>query len=228
MDEFPLTAERHARTQAYIRSLFAGESPQQAAIMPAAIAAGLRPIEVGPETGRFLAVLLRSLGRHGTGATLAIEIGTLAGYSATWLAQGLAPGGMLHSIELEPAHITIAQANLARCNVADRVTIHQGKGSEVLPRLLSQLGPAAADFILFDAERSEYPALINTAHTLLRPGGILAIDNTISAKRFIPDPYAPGEPADPMDTLNRAMAVDPRFISTLVPIGNGLLLCTRL
>ncbi len=227
MDEFPVTLERREKTQHYIRCLFAAESPAQAAIMPKALAAGLPPIEVGPETGRFLQVLLFTLGRRGYGADLAIEVGTLAGYSASWLAQGLAPSGMLHTIECEPAHIAVAQASLLRCGVASQVTIHRGKGLEVLPQLLAKLGAASADFVLFDAERTEYPALLPVAHALLRTGGVLAVDNAISAKRFIPDEYFLGEPIDLMDEFNRQVAADSRFISTLAPIGNGLLLCVK-
>ena len=227
MDEFPITLERHERTQQYIRSLFAVESPAQAVIMPEAISKGLRPIEVGAETGRFLQVLLRTLGRGGAGAEVAIEIGTLAGYSASWLAKGLAPAGVLHSIELEPLHIAIAKANLARCGEAERVRIHEGKGLEMLPRLLGELGAGSADFVLFDGERSEYPAMVPIAHALLRAGGMLAIDNAISAKRYVPDAYGPEEEADSMDTLNRTVAKDGRFVSTLVAVGNGLLLCVK-
>lgn len=234
MAEVLMTPERWKHTEAYVQELFAVETANQRRIMPEAAALGLRPIEVGAGAGRFLQLLLRMLGGR-----LAIEVGTLAGYSASWLAKGLATDlaehgitgamrGVLYSIEFEPKHAQIASENLRREGLADAVKIRVGKGSEELPKLLAELGPGAADLILFDADRSEYTGMLPTAHALLRVGGMLVIDNALAAGKYTADPVAPGEEPDPLDLVNRAIAKDARFMSTLVPVGNGLLLCLRL
>jgi caffeoyl-CoA O-methyltransferase len=190
--------------------------------MDRAAAEGLPRIEVGPETGNLLALLTRL-----TQAKLVIEVGTLAAYSAIWIARALAPTGRLITIEVSAAHAAIAQRNITGAGLADRATIRQGRGCEVLPKLLAEFGPANADLILLDAERSEYLTMLPTIRSLLRPAGVLVIDNCLAAKRWVSDPYAPGEAPDVMDTVNRTIASDPAFSATLLPVGNGVLIAVR-
>ena len=87
MSENEMSAQRWENTTAYIRRLFCREDEHLATVMERAVKAGLPEIEAGPETGRLLQLLARM-----TGAKLAVEVGTLAGYSAIWIARGLAPG----------------------------------------------------------------------------------------------------------------------------------------
>jgi caffeoyl-CoA O-methyltransferase len=222
MDQTAMTPQRWEQTLGYIRELFCPEDAAMSAIMPRAVAAGLPEIEAGPHSGRVIQMLAML-----TGARLAIEVGTLAGYSAVWLARGLAAGGRLISIDASGKHLSVARESLAAAGVANRVELRQGKGSEVLPRLLRELGPGAGDMIFLDAERSEYIPLLPTVKSMLRPGGVLVIDNALSAKRWVPDPYPPGEEPDQMDLVNRAVAADEAFVATVLPVGNGLLVGVR-
>ena len=102
------------------------------------------------------------------------------------------------------------------------MTIRQGRGSEILPKVLAERGPGAADLIFFDAERTEYLPMLDTAHALLRIGGVLAIDNALHAKVWTADPVAVGAERDVMDEVNRTLAADGRFSSLLMPLGNGV------
>lgn len=230
-DSIEMTQQRWDRTSAYIREVFAKTDARHAGIMERAVAAGMPPIDAGPETGRFLQVLATSLN-----AKLIIEVGTLAGYSAIWLARGLARGltakgprdGRVITIEASSTHAAFAQKEIDAADLGFSITIRQGKGAQMLPVLLRECGHGSADLIFFDAERSEYLAMLDTAHELLRRGGILAIDNALAAKRWTADPIPPGEQPDQMDLVNRAIAADPRFRSTLVPVGNGVLIATKL
>ncbi|QYK48401.1 MAG: O-methyltransferase [Phycisphaeraceae bacterium] len=230
-DSIEMTQQRWDRTAAYIRDVFAKTDARHAGIMERAVAAGMPPIDAGPETGRFLQVLATSLN-----AKLIIEVGTLAGYSAIWLARGLAPGltarspreGRIITIEASANHAAFAQQEIDAANLGSSITIRQGKGVEVLPVLLRELGHDAADLIFFDAQRSEYLTMLDTAHALLRRGGILAIDNALAAGRWTADPIPHGEQPDQMDLVNRALAADPRFRSTLVPVGNGVLIAVKI
>jgi len=229
-DRIDMNQERWDRTSAYIREVFARTDARHAGIMERAIAAGMPPIDAGAETGRFLQVLATTLN-----AKLIIEVGTLAGYSAIWLARGLARGltakgprdGRVITIEASATHAAFAQKEIDGADLGFSITVRQGKGSQMLPVLLGECGHGSADMVFFDAERSEYLAMLDTAHALLRRGGILAIDNALAAKRWTADPVPPGEQPDQMDVVNRTIAADSRFRSTLVPVGNGVLVAVK-
>lgn len=225
-DTIDMNRERWDRTSAYIRDVFGGTDAKHAGIMERAVAAGMPPIDAGAETGRFLQVLATSLS-----ARLVIEVGTLAGYSAIWLARGLqggaTGGGRVITIEMSATHGSFAKREIDNAGVGHAVTIRQGRGGEVLPVILREEGAGSADMVFFDAERSEYLSMLDTAHALLRRGGVLAIDNALAAKKWTADPVAPGEQPDQMDIVNRAIAQDARFRSILVPIGNGVLIASR-
>lgn len=217
-----MTPERWERTNAYIRELFARESSEQAGLMARAVAAGLPDIDVGAESGRLLELLTRV-----TGGRLVIEVGTLAGYSAGWIAKGLAADGMLISVDVSSTHLDLARAESARQGWADRIRFRQGRGGEVLPKLLAELGEASADLVLLDAERKEYAGLLPVARRLLRVGGVLAVDNALAAGRWTADPVPPGETPDTMDLFNRLVADDRAFAATILPVGNGVLAAIR-
>lgn len=229
-DRIEMDQQRWDRTCAYIREVFARTDARHAGIMERAVAAGMPAIDAGAETGRFLQMLATSLN-----AKLIIEVGTLAGYSAIWLARGLARGltskgprdGRVITIEHSSTHAAFAQREIDDAELGFTISIRQGKGSQMLPVLLRECGHASTDMVFFDAERSEYLAMLDTAHALLRPGGILAIDNALAAKRWTADPVPHGEPPDQMDIVNRTIGADARFRSIVVPIGNGVLVATK-
>lgn len=223
MDEFEMTPARWRSTSTYVREVFAREDAVLSGLMARATTEGLPAIDAGPESGRLLQMLTMI-----AGGRRAIEVGTLAGVSAIWIARGLRDDGRLISIDIEPKHQRVAQREATAAGVADRIEFRLGRGSEVLPTLLRELGAGSVDLIFLDAERSEYLPMLPTVKQLLRPRGVLVIDNALHARRFVPDPYSVGEPRDTMDEVNRAVAADTDFAaSTLLPIGNGLLVATR-
>ncbi len=218
-----MTPERWRHTSRYIRDLFAREDEVLAGLMRRADAAGIPSIDAGPESGRVLQMLALLVGaRH------AVEVGTLAGVSAIWIARGLVPGGRILSIDIEPRHQDIAAREVRAAGVADRVEFRLGRAVEVIPALVKELGAGSVDLVFLDAERREYLPMMPAVKALLRPRGVLVIDNALSAGRWVPDPPAPGEAPDTMDLVNRAVAADPDFAaSTILPVGNGLLLAVR-
>lgn len=222
-DRIEMDGPRWERTLEYVRAVFcAGDAARHDALMERAVAAGLPPIDVGPESGRLLQLLVRV-----SGGRRVVEIGTLAGSSAIWMAGGLVQDGRIITVDADAHHAEIARSEFARAGVADRIEARVGRGGEALPALLQELGPGTVDLILLDAERSEYSALVPAVGALLRPGGLLVVDNALSARRWTADPVQPGEDPDTMDLLNRQVAADSAFLSTLVPVGNGLLLAVR-
>jgi len=223
MDDVVMSDERWRNTSAYIRELFAKEDAQLAGLMTRAVAAGVPSIDAGPESGRVLQMLtLLSGGRR------VIEVGTLAGVSAIWIARGLVPGGRLVSVDIEAKHQRIAAEEVRAAGVADRVEFRLGRGSDLLPTLMGEWGTESADLIFLDAERREYLPMMPAVKSLLRPRGVLVIDNALSAGRWVADPYEPGVARDTMDEVNRAVAADRDFAaSTILPVGNGLLVAIR-
>jgi len=227
-DQITMTPERWARTREYIATIFAADDARaHAALMKRASAAGLPPIDVGPETGCLLRTLVRV-----AGGGIVVEVGTLGGSSAIWMAQGLVPEGRVITIDISPEHAAFARDEFAKwefaqAGVADRIDARVGRGSEVLPTLLDELGAGTVDLVLLDADRSEYSALVPIVGRLLRPGGLMIVDNALSAKRWTADPVPDGEERDTMDELNRQVAKDRMFDAALVPVGNGLLLAAR-
>jgi len=217
-----MTPDRWQRTIAYLRELFAPEDDHHRSIMPRAVAAGLPDIAVGPDAGKFLQMLVAL-----AGGRLVVEVGTLAGYSTIWLARGLAQGGRIVSIDVSDKHLDVARREAAAAGVAERTSFRHGRAGDIMPKLLAELGAGSCDLILFDAQRSEYPALLPSAKQLLRPRGLLVADNALDARRWTPDPAPPGEPPDDMDTFNRLLAADKAFSSMIVPLGNGLLVAVR-
>jgi predicted O-methyltransferase YrrM len=146
-------------------------------------AQGLPAIQVAPAEGKLLELLMRLVG-----ARKVVEVGTLAGYSTLRLSRGLAPGGRVWTVELDPRHAQVARANLEAAGVADRVQVCIGAAVDVLPTLDAS-GPFDAVFI--DADKERYDAYGRWAARHLRPGGLLIGDNAYYFGRLLePSPAA--------------------------------------
>jgi caffeoyl-CoA O-methyltransferase len=130
---------------------------------------GLPRIQVSPSDGRLLQVLLRLVG-----AAKAVEIGSLAGYSAIWIARALAGDGHLWTVESEPAHASATRRSLSEAGLDGRVTVVEGRALDALPSL-EAYGPFDAVFI--DADKGHYDRYGSWAAAHVRPGGLLIADN---------------------------------------------------
>lgn len=134
-----------------------------------AVPDGIPAIQVGPSEGKLLYLLLRLVN-----AKRVVELGTLVGYSAIHMARALPPDGHLYSIELEAKHAAVARENIERAGLADRVTVLEGAGLDVLPTLEPH-GPFDAVFI--DADKANYDKYGAWATQNLRSGGLVLGDN---------------------------------------------------
>lgn len=145
-------------------------APHDAAMARAfAVPDGVPAIMVGPSDGKTIQLLMQLVG-----ATKVVEVGTLVGYSTICLARGMSAGGTLWSIEFEPRHAEIARGNIAAAGHAERVTVLQGAGVDVLPTL-DQHGPFDAVFI--DADKVNYHHYGHWAVKHVRKGGLIIGDN---------------------------------------------------
>jgi caffeoyl-CoA O-methyltransferase len=216
-----MTDERWRYTSDYLRDTFGQEDEHLKGLMAAAVDRGLPDIAVSADVGRLL-MMLTSM----TPGQRAIEVGTLGGYSAIWIARGLRPGGRLITIEPEADHADFAAEQFAKAAVADRVELRRGYGIEVLTELVAELPPGSVDVLFLDALKSEYPEYFRIARPLIAPGGLLLADNVIGAGSWWID-HEDSDARRGADQLNRALAADPEFEAVAVPIREGVLIARR-
>ena len=211
-----MTPERWEFLSRYANEVFGGEDSHISGLMDRAVAAGLPRIAVSADVGRLLRILASM-----TPGRTAVELGTLAGYSAIWIARGLAPDGRLYTIEADPAHADFAEGEIAQAGVADRVEVIRGKALEVLPDLADRLGPGRVDFAFLDALKSEYVDYFELLRPMIAPGGLLAADNVYgTGEGWIDEGYG-------TDEFNRRVAADPDFDAVATPMREGLLIARR-
>jgi predicted O-methyltransferase YrrM len=170
-----LDAADAKRVDELLNDVLLGDDPALAAAQVDSTAAGLPPIEVSPQAGHFLGLLVRL-----SGARRVLEIGTLGGYSTICLARAVGPEGSVVTLEFEPRHAEVAAANLRRADVADRVEIIVGAALASLPELT-----AGFDFVFIDADKENNSAYVQWAIELGHPGTVIVVDNVIRNGRVL-------------------------------------------
>ena len=200
------------RVDEYIASLFARDDDVLAALREAADREGLPPISISAVTGRFLQILLSAIS-----AERVLEVGTLGGYSAIWMARGLPASGRLVTIEVDERHAEFARRYFARAGLDDRIDLRIGRALDVLPAFDGE----RFDAIFLDADKEPLPTYFDWALRLLRPGGLIIADNALWGGRVL-DPETADEGTRGVREFNRRMASDERVRGTIVPVGDGL------
>ncbi len=170
---------------------------------------GLPGINVSASEGKLLHVLTLL-----SGARRILEIGTLGGYSATWMARALPADGRLISLEIDPHHADVARRNLERAGLAHKVEIHVGPALETLARLEAE-GEAPFDLVFIDADKDGYVDYLHKAVPLTREGGLILGDNTL------PDAVLDPEATSGTKRYNTAVAAHPDLVSILIPVLRG-------
>jgi len=176
----------------------------------AAKAKGIPPIWISPEQGSFMQILLKAV--H---AREVVEIGTLAGYSAIWMARALPADGGLRTIEISPEHADIAERWISKSDVAGRITVHRGKAEEILP----QFAANSADAAFIDADKTSYPLFLRESLRIVRRGGLILADNAFAFGRLF---ESSDEAVAAIQAFNHIMAQETALQSIIVPVGDGL------
>jgi len=199
----------------YVRETFSAEDEVLSTIRSEISRRGLPEITVRPEEGRFLQFIVAA-----SGARLAVEIGTLGGYSGVWIARGLPASGRLITLELSEKHAAVATDHFEMAGVADKVEVRVGDAHDLLQDLASE-GPF--EFVFIDAEKEGYPAYLDWAEANLRPRGILAAHNAFRHGAVVD--WSNSDPkVVATRSFNERLAGDDRFITTVVPAGDGIVL----
>jgi predicted O-methyltransferase YrrM len=168
-----MTENQWTAVDRYFDTLFAPPDDALDAALQATRDAGMPLINVAANQGKLLQLLARLVG-----ARRVLEIGTLGGYSAIWMARALPPDGQLISLEVTPAHAEVARANIARAGLSDRIEVRLGSAHESLPQLAEQ-GAGPFDLVFIDADKTSTPTYLTWALRLTKPGSLIVIDNVV-------------------------------------------------
>ena len=199
----------------YIVSLFAPEDELLGALREEADRTGLPPTAISADAGRFLQVLLRSIG-----AKRVLEVGTLGGYSAIWMARALPPDGVVVTLEREEGHATLARRYITRAGLASIVDVRQGRALEILPSLDGQ----EFDLVYLDADRAPMATYYEWAMRLVRVGGMIVAHNVLLGGR-VADNASRSDDEDlrAVRAFNARVAGDHRATSILMPAYDGFI-----
>jgi predicted O-methyltransferase YrrM len=197
----------------YIERLFPVGDPVLAEIAEEQDARADAAPSIGPHVGAFLVWLVRVLR-----ARRVLELGTCLGYSTVVLAGALKEtGGRLTAVEIDPGFRRDTARRLEQAGVASRVELIEGDAGRVL---LGLEGPY--DLILQDSAKPLYPRLLDRCVELLRTGGVLAADDALFPPHGVRE-----ELSAPIHEFNERVFADPRLLSTILPIGDGLTLSVK-
>lgn len=211
-----MTPETWSYIGDYAEDVFGQYDDHLAGLMSRAVEAGLPPIAVSADVGRLLKILVSM-----TEGKLAIELGTLAGYSGIWIARGLVDDGHLITVEYNDEHADFAQTEFVTAGVADKITLVRGAALDVLPGIAADVGEESFDFAFIDAAKSEYVDYFHLLKPLMKPGSLLVADNV----------YGTGagwiDQGHGTDDFNRLIASDPDFDAVATPMREGVLIARK-
>ena len=178
-------------------------------------------MQVAPEEGAFLAMLVEL-----TGARRCIEVGTFTGYSSTAVALALPEDGRLVCCDVSEEWTSVARRYWAEAGVAGKVDLRIGPAADTLDGLLADGEEATYDFAFVDADKAGYDGYYERLLRLVRPGGLIALDNTLWSGKVI-EPDSDDKDTRAIRALNAKLAVDDRVSLSLVPIADGVTLARR-
>ncbi|MEQ1780654.1 MAG: O-methyltransferase [Hyphomonadaceae bacterium] len=189
---------------AYFEDRLVGEDSALSLAISDSAEAGLPAFAVSAVQGKMLHLMALSIG-----AGRILEVGTLGGYSAIWLARALPVNGRLVSLEIDPRNAEVATRNVARAGLAEKVEIIVGPALQSLPRLS---GPF--DFSFIDADKDNNAAYFDHAVRLSRPGAIIIVDNVVRDGSVI-EPHGNAQ-VQGVRRMMEAIHADPRVTATAV------------
>ena len=210
------------RLAAYIASVAPPEAPALARLR-----AETRPIrgagmQIGAGQGQLMQLLVRLIG-----ARRCLEVGTFTGYSALAVALALPADGRIVCCDVSEEWTAIARRHWREAGVADKIELRLAPAVETLDALIAAGEAGRFDFAFIDADKKNYDAYYERALTLLRPRGLIAIDNVLWSGA-VADPAANDADTAALKALNAKIAHDGRVQATLLPVGDGVTLAVKL
>ena len=179
-------------------------------------------MQIAPEQGQFLQLLARMVG-----AKRALEVGTFLGYSSTWVALALPPGGKLIACDVSEEFTRRARETWKEAGVEDRIELCLGPAVETLDRMIAAGEAGSFDFAFIDADKTNYENYYERALTLVRRGGVIVVDNGLWDGAVI-DAADHTADTEAIRALNTKLLEDTRVAMSLVTLGDGLTVACKL
>ena len=178
-------------------------------------------MQISPEQGQFMALLVQLIG-----ARRAIEVGTFTGYSALCVASALPARGKLIACDISEEYTSVGRPYWERAGVASKIDLRLGPALDTLRSLLADGAAGSFDFAFIDADKKEYDGYYEAILELLRPGGLVAIDNVLWGGA-VADSRKRDADTVAIRALNKKLHDDERVSLSLLPIGDGVTLARK-
>lgn len=178
-------------------------------------------MQIAPEQGQFMALLVQVLGAKKT-----LEIGVFTGYSTLSVALALPPDGKIIACDISEEYTAIARRYWQEAGVADKIDLKIAPALDTLDRLLASKEAETFDFAFIDADKESYQEYYERSLQLVRPGGLIAIDNVLWSGR-VADPEVVDKSTQAIRAFNEKLLHDERVSISLVPIADGLTLAFK-
>lgn len=178
-------------------------------------------MQIAPEQGQFMALMVKL-----TGARSIIEIGTFTGYSSLCMALSLPEDGKLLCCDISDEWTSIARRYWEQAGVAHKIDLQLAPALDTLNRQFDAGLAKSFDMAFIDADKSNYPAYFENCLALLRPGGLIMVDNTLWSGR-VADPQVNDEDTLALRAFNAALKQDERVDFSLLPMADGLTLIRK-
>ncbi|MDJ0731710.1 MAG: class I SAM-dependent methyltransferase [Crocosphaera sp.] len=178
-------------------------------------------MQIAPEQGQFMALLVQLMGAKKT-----LDIGVFTGYSALVVALALPPDGQIIACDVDEETTKIAQKFWEKAGVSHKIDLRLAPALETLDQLITEGQNNTFDFAFIDADKSNYDNYYEKALWLVKPGGLIAIDNVLWGGK-VADSEIKDNRTQKIRNLNKKLHQDPRIILSLVPIADGLTLALK-
>lgn len=205
----------------YVSHVITRESPLQQRLRAETARLPQAGMQIGPDQGRLLAMLVRLIG-----ARYALEIGTFTGYSALAVAAALPADGKLIACDVSAEWTRIARRYWDEAGLSGRIELHLGPARDTLAMLIRDGAAGSFDFAFIDADKMEYDTYYEACLTLLRPGGLIVLDNMLW-NGAVADPRIKDPETSALRTLNMKIRDDGRVESCLLTVGDGVMLARK-
>jgi len=178
-------------------------------------------MQIAPEQGQLMSLLVQLLG-----VRKALEVGVFTGYSALAVALALPPEGRLVACDVSEEYTAIARRYWAKAGVAHKIDLRIAPATDTLNQLIASGEAGSFDFAFIDADKSSYPTYFEQALELVRPGGLIAVDNVLWSGR-VADPTIQDNRTQKIRGFNEALYNDDRIVLSMLPIADGLTLAMK-
>ncbi len=178
-------------------------------------------MQISPEQGQFMGLLVQLIGAKKT-----LEVGVFTGYSSLSVALALPEDGKIIAADVSEEFTAVARRYWQKAGVADKIDLRLAPALETLDNLLASGQAETFDFAFIDADKENYDGYYERTLQLIRPGGLIAIDNVLWSGR-VADPQIQDENTQIIRNLNKKLHQDERVTLSLLPIGDGLTLALK-